>query len=257
MAWLRQAFTTARGPDAPREGWERERKFVTTSRSLRAFLERIETRTALEVHDAARPATWNRTTYLDTHDFAYLNSAREGRTSRKLRIREYASAASPLHPPRLSGLCFLELKETGGSFRSKTRVPADPSLLLRMLEGPGVAEAELDGTLRVFQRLIQCDRPLPKLTTWYRRITRVSRNRALRITIDSDLCFAQPVLIGTESLRTAAPQSPVERVSFSVVEVKSDGELPDWLRRAVASLHEVQEFSKFRRGMAVLFSRTR
>lgn len=257
MACFPGALISERGPDGPGAGWEHERKFVTPSRSLLGFLPRIASRTTLEVHDPARPVTWNRTTYLDTHDFAYLRSARPGGVARKLRIREYASAPSALERPRLSGLCYLELKETGGTFRSKTRVRVEPSLVLRMLERPDVPKAELPQTLQAFQHLLLSDRPVPKLTTWYRRITRVSADRSLRITIDSDISFAEPILIGSESSLSAAPHTPIGRVPFSIVEVKSGGDLPRWLREALVPLHEVQEFSKFRRGMAALLGGTR
>lgn len=257
MACSPGALISERGPDQPGAGWEHERKFVTPSRSLLGFLPRVASRTTLDVHDTARPVTWNRTTYLDTHDFAYLRSTRPGGIARKLRVREYASAPSALERPRLSGLCYLELKETGGTFRSKTRVRVEPGLLLRMLERPDFAKAELSPTVQAFQRLLLADRPVPKLTTWYRRITRVSSDRSLRITIDSDICFAEPMIIGLESALSAAPPSPIGRVPFSVVEVKSGGDLPGWLRDALAPLHEVQEFSKFRRGMAALLGGAR
>jgi hypothetical protein len=257
MACSSGALINERGPDQPGAGWEHERKFVTPSRSLLGFLSRIADLTTLDVHDPARPVTWNRTTYLDTRDFAYLRSARPGGIARKLRIREYASAPSSLEPSRLSGLCYLELKETGGTFRSKTRVRVAPSLLLRMIERPDIPESELSPTLQVFQQIILSDRPTPKLTTWYRRITRVNEDRSLRITIDSDITFAAPMVVGSETGLSAAPPSPIGRVPFSVVEVKSGGALPDWLRGALAPLHEVQEFSKFRRGMAALLGGAR
>lgn len=237
------------GPERPRVEWERERKFVTTPGGIVHFLTEIDARTALRVHDPARPIAYNRTTYLDTDDLSFLRSSRLGPIARKLRIREYASAETPESTPALCDGCFLELKESGDSFRSKTRVSADSALLSRILENGTCGES--DESLDAIHRLIRDEHVRPKLTTWYRRITRVSLDERIRITVDSGLSFASPVRPGDREA-PAEPASPVARVPFSVVEVKCTGEVPEWLARALEPLREVPGFSKFEQGMAHL-----
>ena len=242
-----------RGPQRPHSEWEIERKFVTAADPLHDFVRRIERRTTLEVYDEVRPVTWNRTTYLDTDDLSYLRSARTGGIARKLRIREYASAAREGEPPEIRGPCWLELKESGGWYRTKTRAAADAELIARLLgpeSGRPLAE-DLEKPLRVFERTLREERPTPRLTTWYRRITRVSPDRLLRITIDSELCFARPVAVGVRNGR-AAPHDIVASPPFSIVEVKSAGDWGAWLADALAPLAEVRQFSKYEQGMMLL-----
>lgn len=243
-------------PPDPLKGWipfgavrERERKFVATPRGSLRFLERLSGQTVAETPDSSRPVTYNRTTYLDTADLLYLRSRLSG-PARKLRIREYASAPVEGVAPSLLPVCFLELKESRGGARVKTRLQTDPVSLAPLLAGrAGTAPcAAAHETLRA---LIARDRPVPKVTSWYRRTTRMDKDRSLRITVDSGICFTEPVAPG--SIPTSAfPENAFARLPFTIVEVKCPGDLPSWLVAELDSLAEVHGFSKFEQGMALL-----
>lgn len=238
------------GPVRPRTDWERERKFVTTPEAVVQFLAAVEPLTVLRVHDLERPIAYNRTTYLDTAELTLLRSSRTGPVARKLRIREYASAETPDAVPTLANACYLELKESGDSFRSKIRLNADPALLTRLWSADTCSDST--ETLEALYRLVREERVQPKLTTWYRRVTRLSLDEATRITVDSGLCFARPMLPGEKPL-SREPRTLVSRVPFPVVEVKCAGEVPQWLAEPLEPLREVPGFSKFETGMAHLY----
>ena len=251
MAGSSQTVPYERDKQRPPAGWELERKFLLAMPRVTEVLDRLQGCTLVEVHDLERPVTWNRTTYFDTSDFAFLRSSCNGGIARKLRVREYASAASESERPRLTGTCYLELKESGGGLRSKTRVKLEPWLVAALLSG-GRMRPDLPSGLLTFGSIFQRERPFPRMTSWYRRVTRVSLDGSVRITVDSQLLFAEPIVIATGD-DEVEPESPVAREPFSIVEVKSAGALPRWLDGVLDSLDEVDDFSKFRRGMAHLY----
>src|SRR5215468_10196631 len=93
--------------------FENEQRYVLTRAQTVAFYASIGTRVALELYDRSRPVSYTRTTYLDTEDFSYFRSC-DGPVARRLRVREYAVAAAPGDTAFLSGVCFLELKQSSG-----------------------------------------------------------------------------------------------------------------------------------------------
>ena len=107
---------------------------VSCSRARRcaAFCEAIAARAAVEIYDPARPISYTRTTYLDTNDLVYFSSA-GGAPARRLRVREYAVAASAEDDPVLSGVAFIELKQHEGAARSKMRLSATPAEIARLI----------------------------------------------------------------------------------------------------------------------------
>lgn len=243
-------------PPTPANVWaplgavrERERKFVATPRGSSRFLERLAGQTVEEAPDRTRPVTYNRTTYLDTADLLYLRSRQTG-PARKLRIREYASAAIEGVPPTLFPVCFLELKQSHGGARAKTRLEIDPVSLAPLLAGRA-GTASCAPPYETLRALIERDRPVPKVTSWYRRTSRVDRDRTIRITVDSGICFTAPIEPGTVPA-SAFPENAFARLPFTIVEVKCPGELPSWLVTELDSLAEVHGFSKFEQGMALL-----
>ena len=234
---------------------EQEHKFVVSAGVASAFVERLRGRVNRLIHDSARPIAWTRTTYLDTPDGAYLASS-GSETQRRLRVREYASSAAG-DVPRLTGAAFLELKESNGPVRSKIRCAAPPAELQRLVRGQVPGGAITVRTSRAWialLRYIEEDRPRARVTTWYRRESHVAADGRVRITIDADIAFAFPALLG-EAGEEAAPEERrvIERLEESVLEVKLLGPRPQWLEEAMATLpHERERFSKFQRAMAAI-----
>lgn len=226
-----------------------ERKFVATAQGAMRFLEQLDGECAQDPQ-APAPINYNRTTYLDTADFRFLRSSETG-TARKLRIREYASAPLETVVPTLLPVCFLELKESRDGTRAKTRLQSDAASLARLMAGEDVGISPESDAYRMFRELIQRDRPVPTVTSWYCRTSRISQDRSVRVTVDSGLCFTEPVDPGTAPT-SAFPEHAIARVPFSIVEVKTTGDVPPWLLSELGLLDEVPGFSKFEQGMAHL-----
>jgi hypothetical protein len=205
--------------------------------SERKFL--LDARDALEVwgsvckylgsqQDSDQPALYVRTTYFDTPDFAYYRSAR-GAVAHRLRLREYATASRRDAAPVPSRDCYLELKQSAGGLRAKTRLrvrPDDVQEKLRQLS----------------------DAPLSACVgSLYRRAARTSRDGRLRVTLDDCILFCQP----------SSPGSPFEVDGATaiaagppfVLEVKRGDASPHWLTSVLSRLPEAAEFSKFEAGM--------
>src|SRR5262245_66405458 len=89
---------------------EHEERFVLTREQVTRFFAAIGKRATVETYDRARPIAYTRTTYFDTDDSRYLRSC-DGPIARRLRLREYAMAASLEDAPVLSALACLELKQ--------------------------------------------------------------------------------------------------------------------------------------------------
>src|SRR4051794_30604564 len=113
--------------------FEHEERFLLEREQVARFFEAVGSRTTTETHDPSRPISYTRTTYFDTEDYAYLRSC-EGPLARRLRIREYALAASLREPPVFSGIAFVELKQNAGRARSKVRVSASPDLIRKLFD---------------------------------------------------------------------------------------------------------------------------
>ena len=226
---------------------EFEHKFVLTPDAAAALLERVRPHLSPIEFDAARPEAWTRTTYLDTSDLRYLRSS-ETPTHRRLRVREYAAA--PLGgPPVLTGRCFIELKENTGSVRTKIRCEAPSDDILALLRGEVPSGRNADARtsaawLAILKRVIE-ERPLPQVTTWYRRESHGARG--VRITFDSNVTFCDPGLPGHAG-EPATPGRVLERIDSTVVEVKLTGAAPAWLAPALLE-KESHGFSKFQRAM--------
>ncbi len=123
------------------DAFEREQRFLLTRAQTVAFLRAVSTHVVPELHDRARPLSFTRTTYLDSVDLAYLRSC-TGRVARRLRLREYAAASNLHETPLLTGVSFLELKQSAGTVTledpaggAATRARAARRRLVR--RGPG------------------------------------------------------------------------------------------------------------------------
>lgn len=231
------------------DGWEW--KFVVSRPIAERFVEAIEPHVCREIHDPARPVAYTRTTYLDTEDFSYLRSGEAG-SGRRLRLREYASAEHLGAPPILTGEPYLELKESAGGARTKMRFRAPAAFLHELVDRHGDVslDREPPRELETLRAILRTDRPLPHVTTWYRRESWIGGR--FRITVDAGLTFLRAVPAG-ERGACARPEGILDRFPGRIVEIKqyggNPGELPEWLVGALALLPRPCEFSKFREAM--------
>lgn len=205
---------------------ESERKFLLDAETANDIWQRASCRLRPQVRDATRPVTYHRTTYFDTPDHAYFRGT--GPVATRVRVREYVTAAHDGEALALMRPCFLELKQSAHGMRKKARMEID---------GP-----DLRGHLTRF-----CGHGLqPCLTTWYRRAALTDDSELIRMTLDMDIRYCAPEEIGAAC---RMPATEFGRASSLVLEVKTWGPLPAWLRALVRRLEEAADFSKFRAGM--------
>jgi hypothetical protein len=237
--------------------FEHEERFLLSRAQVSQFFEAVGPRATTETYDPSRPISYTRTTYFDTDDFAYLRSC-EGPLARRLRIREYALAASLAEPPVFSGSAFLELKQNAGTARSKVRLSASPELLCRLLDPARAADGRFDAidprsSLATLEREIRTPGMAPRLTTWYRRVCLSAESGRVRITLDQNLTFYRPQPLGRAGGSTGpSPADAVAAGPARILEIKLWGGMPDWLAAAVDGLRPAPRFSKFRMGMMAL-----
>jgi len=232
--------------------FDHELRYLLSRAEMRRFLDAIAARAAIEIYDPERPISYTRTTYLDTNDLTYFRTG-DGAPARRLRIREYAVAATAKEAPVLSGTAFVELKQHDGPARSKVRLAASPAEIVRLLghradPSPAITAAEAE-IVRELARPTMA----PRLATWYRRLCLTAEGRRVRITLDENLTFCQPQPVG-EPGALAAPREREVVAAFParVLEVKHCGEMPFWLGPALEALQPAESFSKFRMGMTAL-----
>jgi VTC domain len=244
---------TANQNTANNDPFDHELRYLLSRGEMRRFLDAIAARAAIEIYDPARPISYTRTTYLDTDDLTYFRTG-EGAPARRLRIREYAVAATAKDAPILSGVAFVELKEHDGPARRKVRLAASPAEIAQLL-----ADRELGPTSNMTAGQAELARELalptmsPRLATWYRRLCLTADARRVRITLDENLTFCRPQPIG-DAGSLAAPREREVIAAFParVLEIKHCGEMPFWLGPALESLQPADSFSKFRMGMTAL-----
>jgi len=238
---------------ATSDPFDHELRYLLSRGEMRRFLDAIAARAAIEIYDPARPISYTRTTYLDTDDLSYFRTG-DAAPARRLRIREYAVAATAKDAPILSGVAFVELKEHDGPARRKVRVAASPAEIARLLvdrqAGPSsnmtAGQAEL-------ARELALPTMAPRLATWYRRLCLTAEARRIRITLDENLTFCRPQPIGDPgSLAAPREREVIAAFPARVLEVKHCGEMPLWLGQALESLQPADSFSKFRMGMTAL-----
>lgn len=241
--------------------FDHEHRYLLTRAQVSRFFAEVGRRASLQIYDRARPVSFTRTTYLDDDAFDFYHSC-EQPVARRLRIREYAVAASRDDAPVLSAVAFIELKQNIGAARSKVRLAASPDRLRRLIEtagdeAPDLAPDAEPGALEVLREELRAPGIAPRLTTWYRRACFAAEDGRVRITLDENLKFCRPqrvTAIGTEIGMEAAPsfRDVVAAGPPRILEVKYWGEMPGWLARAVEGLRRSPGFSKFRMGMIAL-----
>lgn len=248
-----EPLTSAAAPAGAR-GWatpEREQKRLLSRAQAQRLLERIADRAELEVHDPARPVELTWTTYLDTDDLRFFASSRSA-LARRVRIREYASAASPAAVPLPAGVSFLELKESAAGRRRKVRYRADRAGIDAVLAAlaRGDPPDPRDATLVEIARALAGVALRPRVCTAYRRLS-LAATADVRITLDEDVRFYRPPPPGSEAA-IAPAEALVGSAPGVVVEVKARGALPGWVVGALDEIEPLPDFSKFRLGLELV-----
>lgn len=197
------------------------------------------------------------TVYFDTANFDIFRAARSGAPHVKLRGREYYDVL-PLDELAVDvdELCksapilWLELKTRDGDESGKRRVGVPKRRLSHFLHSP-----EVDPELRSIQEeslgsdgaavlsemlefLKQVGAPLEaSCIINYARASWQSDDGALRITVDEELCVFAPqaaVLERDVTLSRERLGTPAWKRTGAIVEVKTLGSCPDWLRTMLA-----------------------
>jgi hypothetical protein len=230
---------------------QHERRFILLRSQAEGFVRVVAPQMTMEVYDLTRPLAFTRTTYLDTDDFEFFKSC-DGPISRRLRVREYGASSNPDEEAVMSGICFLELKESAGFMRSKARFAAPADAIAEIIESGGerpVSWAKMLGELKTFQSILgylREGRLKPRLTTWYRRAALTGEKGRVRVTLDEQIAFCRPLWCNND---VAQPNDIVSVGPGRVLEIKHQGKPPRWLEEEMAKLPEADAFSKFRVGM--------
>jgi len=227
---------------AERAATEYELKFVVPLERARAFLGAMRDRLRVNVYDAAWPVAFARTTYLDTLDWRYL-SCSSADVLRRLRIRQYAGAPDDGVPARLTGVCFLEYKESAASQRRKARlriVPQDIAVILRDPRA-GLATYRHRGidAADVLLREMAGVTLVPRLMTWYRRQSLTDAGGRVRVTLDTEIAFClplDPAVMSEGGTYECEPVRGVGQAPECLLEIKYERTPPDWLTAAVRTL---------------------
>jgi len=233
---------------------EREHRFVLARPQAEAFMAAASRHLHLDVYDPSNPVCYARTTYFDSDEGDYLRSC-AGPIARRARLREYAGASSLDAPVTLTGVCFLEYKESAGAERTKVRWRAPADVMASVVVGRALArrwQAQLDAhaVLADIAARIRRGQLAPRLVTWYRRVSLSARG--VRVTMDEGVALCRPSAAAGDRAAQPAPRAVVGTVNGRIVEVKITGEPPAWLAAAMAPLPAAEGFSKFRAGMAAM-----
>jgi hypothetical protein len=238
---------------ANKDPFDHELRYLLSREEMRRFLDAIAPRAAIEIYDPERPISYTRTTYFDTDDLIYFRTG-AGAPARRLRVREYAVAATAKDAPTLSAVAFVELKEHDGPSRRKIRLAGSPAEIAQMLaDRKAGASANMTSGQAELARALALATMAPRLATWYRRLCLTAEGRRVRITLDENLTFCRPQRMG-DAGSLAAPREREVIAAFParVLEVKHCGEMPFWLGPALEPLQPADSFSKFRMGMTAL-----
>jgi len=247
------------GESSGQDPFTHELRFLLTRSETARFLEGAGGHAELTTYDPEHPIAYTRTTYFDTADAAYLTSSVD-EPARRLRVRQYAFAATAEEPPVFSGIGYVELKQHLGASRSKVRLAATAAEIGALLSAPGSASngAAEGGPLAVIARELVIPTMAPRLSTWYRRVCLTgdgpSDRPSVRLTLDEGLQFCHPQPVGRAGQPAVpAPREVVAAFPARILEVKFAGILPGWLEPLLSGLRPAPlHFSKFRMGMQAL-----
>lgn len=245
-----------------------EQRYLLTEDQADAFLEAARPHTEADPWDPERPISYARTTYFDDEALSYFrsgqDSASSGSVTKRLRVREYALARHVGEVPIYTDLCFLELKQHARDVRRKLRLQASRRLIQALLAGRGTLPPTddepllADGSdgsflaLSAIRRELNHQRLSARLATWYRRVCLRQQTGAVRITLDAELLFLWPGPLATAGEPACPGDQWIGRGPSRVLEIKLQGEAPDWLLTATAELKPAHGFSKYQYGMQFL-----
>jgi SPX domain protein involved in polyphosphate accumulation len=249
-----------------------EQVYFLRTESTERFIERVSAHLAVDSFgrtesDASEsPAHYITTLYFDSDTQEIARACEGGNEGVRLRAREYADHL-PEQGIRREPLLWLEVKTRNGASTRKVRF-AIPSHEVQTVLSDGVISERMlhfesrawgqpaEAVLREIAELcMNTAGPLkPDCMAHYRRQAWQDTDETLRITLDTELAFHRPpanLFQGGLALAETIAEPPVARLLHSLVEIKTRGEQPDWLRNLIAEVgldpaHEGPgTFSKF------------
>ena len=229
---------------------EVEHRFLVDGDDAARFAALLDEHLCEEILDRANPVCHVVTTYFDTDDRRLFRTSRETGLGR-VRLRQYAGAASDDAPAFIGSTCALELKEATVESRRKARIVAPPAEIQRLLYEEGWLEdshATAVSTMPLFRAASAIGTGIlrPTLTTTFRRRAWVGPE--IRVTLDDGVLFAAPGGLRQPG-DPAAPNGIFSRLPRRVLEVKLAVTAPDWLARAMRTCRMAHRFSKYRDGL--------
>ena len=229
---------------------EVEHKFLVDADDAARIAAIVSERLDVEVMDRANPVAHVVSTYFDTEDRRLFRSSAATGFGR-VRIRQYAGAATADGDAAIGQTCAFELKEATAESRRKARIVATPEDIDRLLYQDGWmrdAHAGAQSTTPLFRAASAIGTGVlrPTLTTSFRRRAWVGRE--IRVTLDEGVLFAAPAGLRRPG-DPAAPHGVFSRLPHCVFEVKLGVGLPGWLARAMRGRRLTVRFSKYRDGL--------
>jgi len=235
-----------------------ELKFPVTTDECRRVLRAARAGLVPDAH--GRDATYRiASLYFDTADHAaYWEKVDGERRRSKFRLRYY-SVDDPVRG--IVGTAFMEIKHRVGNMVLKERVRLTPDGGRALLENPGLLRDierhtdPADGWRRATLAAIARAASLGGfggacVITYVRQAWEGSRDRRLRVTVDTDLRALRPSGAFDVAPRRGASLLAADR---AILEVKFDGAIPRWLRDVLAGEGvRLERFSKYARGVEVL-----
>jgi len=229
---------------------EVEHRFLVDGDAAVRFVAQVGEHLDEEIHDRSNPVNVLVTTYFDTEDRRLFQTSRQTGLGR-VRIRQYASAATAEDSGFISATCAFELKESTGESRRKARIVATPDDIDRLLyqdDWLRESHASAVSTMPLFRAAsaIGTGALRPTLTTTFRR--RAWIGPEIRVTVDDGILFAAPGGLRRPG-DPAAPNGVFSRLPHSVIEVKLGVCPPDWLVEAMRGHRLSERFTKYRDGL--------
>lgn len=231
-------------------GVEHEYRYLLSSPSARQLVDTVSKHLSLDVYDSSRPVAYSHTTYYDTPNQSCWLGELSG-SGERVRVRQYASAATTTSQPIASSLAYLEFKRSADSFREKIRYSRPCAELRELLSRDSISPLPAQKLARELATQIRQGELSPVFSTWYRRIS--MSQESVRVTIDENVVFCQPSAIKNEG-EGLNPPATCGRVSGRIVEIKHRGVIPHWLEKATERLSGAESVSKFQRGMKILLA---
>jgi SPX domain protein involved in polyphosphate accumulation len=249
-------------------GERSEQVFFLSAESTQSFIEGVGAHLDAdsfyrnESDPSESPAHYITTLYFDSDTQEMARACAGGTEGVRLRAREYYDHL-PEQGIRREPLLWLEVKTRSGSSTRKVRF-AIPSNEAQTVLGDGVVTERMlqfesrawgqsaEAVLREIAELcMHTAGPLrPDCMAHYRRQAWQDADETLRITLDTELAFHRPPANPFQG-GLVLTEPPVARLSHSLVEIKTRGEQPVWLRNLIAevglepALEGPGAFSKF------------